>query len=202
MVNGANTAKAGIAGKFRVLVIEDDAHIGRLVEENMKKAGFVCRTEASGRTGLAAFAQMHPQLVVLDLNLPDLNGYEVCDRIRQDSTVPIIMMTARDGADDQLHGFKVGADDYITKPFDPKLLMARCVAQLRRVYRYDAPPELPVMPPAPNGLIQVPEGWARCEACSYMGPHEKFEDLNTQGMVILSCPNCDARVTEGMVLSY
>lgn len=195
-----NAAQAAPGGQFRVLVIEDDMHIGRLVQENMKKAGFNCRAEVTGQAGLAAFQQMRPQLVVLDLGLPDVTGYEVCARIRQGSTVPIIMMTARDGADDQLHGFKLGADDYITKPFDTKLLMARCVAQLRRAYRYDLPVE-----PEPGALnasgVSVPAGWSHCPACDYMGPHEKFEDLNTQGMVINNCPHCDTRVAAGLAVA-
>ena len=198
-----NATQTGTTGKFKILIIEDDAHIARLVQENMLKAGFSCRVEGTGRGGLLAFQQMRPHLVVLDLILPDVSGYEICARLRQVSTVPIVMMTARDGAEDQVHGFKLGADDYITKPFDPQLLMARVVAQLRRTYRYDVTEADQAESLAQSDTSQrsVPEGWLDCDTCHYMGPRDKFEDLNDQGMVVLICPHCDSRVIEGVLIA-
>jgi DNA-binding response OmpR family regulator len=187
------TAPPAPVGKFQILVIEDDPHIARLLRENIHKAGFDCRTESSGHMGFIAFQQGQPQLILLDLMLPDATGYEVCAKIRQTSSVPIIMLTARSELQDQLQGFKLGADDYITKPFDPKLLLARVVAHLRRVYRYDVPP--PNAGHDGNGEHAVPAGWLECDGCRYMGPRNKFEDFDSQGMVIFVCPHCNHRMT-------
>lgn len=171
--------------KFSVLAIEDDLHIGRLLQANLSRAGFECRVEHTGACGIAAFEQMAPHLVLLDIGLPDATGYEICLKIRRTSSVPVIMLTGRDEASDQINGFKVGADDYITKPFEPALLMARVAAQLRRAYKYDAP-EASDAPPG--------SGWVTCDACSYMGPREKFEDINSQGFAVHKCPNCASNV--------
>lgn len=176
------TASAS-ANKFQVLIIEDDLHITRLLQENLKRAGFTSRAERTGACGLAAFEQMAPHLVLLDLGLPDATGYEVCLKLRRTSSVPIIMLTGRNEASDQLNGFKVGADDYITKPFDAGLLMARVAAQLRRVHKYD------------TAVAPLGAKWITCEGCAYMGPREKFEDMNSQGFVVHKCPNCDRNVS-------
>jgi DNA-binding response OmpR family regulator len=181
-------------GKFEILIIEDDPHISRLLREVLTKAGFTCRSESSGHLGLVAAGQMKPHLILLDLMLPDSTGYEVCDKLRQTSAVPIIMLTARGEPQDQLHGFKLGADDYIVKPFDPKLLLARVVAQLRRVYRYDAVEPASEKASA-SGEKALPHGWIQCSSCNYMGPRDKFEDFDSQGMVIFACPHCNQRMT-------
>ncbi|RYG74334.1 response regulator transcription factor [bacterium] len=179
----ANAAGAPHKNKFQVLVIEDDMHIGRLVEANLNRAGFTCRIERSAACGMLAFEQMSPHLVLLDLGLPDANGYEVCVKLRQKSSVPIIMITGRDQSSDQLNGFKVGADDYITKPFEVSLLMARVAAQLRRAYKYDA-----------SDTVST-ANWITCDGCGYMGPREKFEEMNSQGFVVHKCPNCSTGVS-------
>ena len=183
------TTKAAVSaapqvGKFQVLAIEDDPNIARLLRETMTRAGFPCRTEGGGKAGLQAFEQSPPHLVLLDLNLPDATGFEICAHLRQTSAVPIIMLSARREASDQLQGFKLGADDYVTKPFDPKLLLARVVAQLRRAYHYETP--TPTDTSAENR-------WLTCDACNYMGPRDKFQDLNAQGLVTLTCPHCGQR---------
>ncbi len=176
-MTNTNTPAAHPKNKFSILVIEDDLHIGKLVEANLTRAGFTCRVERTGACGLMAFNQMSPHLVLLDLGLPDATGYEICVKLRSNSTIPIIMMTGRNEASDQLNGFKVGADDYITKPFEVSLLMARVTAQLRRAYKYDA-----------SDSVSTSK-WITCNGCSYMGPREKFEDMNSQGFVIHKCPN-------------
>ncbi|WP_157947663.1 response regulator transcription factor [Abditibacterium utsteinense] len=176
-------------GTPQILVVEDDPHIARLIEVNLQKAGFGCRVENNGRLGLHAFEQMQPHLVVLDLMLPDATGYEICAKIRKTSATPIIMVTARSEPRDQLQGLKVGADDYITKPFDVTLLMARVAAQLRRVYRYGVAVE------GESSAAARPAGWLSCDGCSYMGPRDKFEEIGAQGLATFACPHCSQRLS-------
>jgi len=126
-------------GKFRILVIEDDPAVARLILVNLAKAGLDCRYAPDGVAGLVAFQETKPHLVLLDIMMPGMNGRDVCARIRETSTVPIIMLTAVTGDENQVQGFKIGADDYVTKPFTPQALIARVVAHLRRAYRYDMP---------------------------------------------------------------
>jgi DNA-binding response OmpR family regulator len=115
-----------------VLVVEDEASIASFVAAYLKNAGYVVRTTASGIEALKLFASEKPALVVLDLMLPDMDGVEVCKRIRQTTDVPVLMLTARDEDVDKIIGLEVGADDYMTKPFNPRELVARVRAILRR----------------------------------------------------------------------
>src|SRR5688500_14085714 len=111
--------------KFRVLVIEDDTEVARLILLNLSRAGLDCRYAPDGPTCLSAFIEADPHLVLLDLMLPGFDGRAVCMQIREHSTVPIVIMTALTGEEPQIQCFKLGADDYVTKPFNPKLLVAR-----------------------------------------------------------------------------
>ncbi|HEY8030389.1 MAG TPA: response regulator transcription factor [Gaiellaceae bacterium] len=115
-----------------VLVVEDEASIASFVAAYLKNAGFTVRTTASGNEALRLVESEKPSLVVLDLMLPDLDGVEVCKRIRQHSDLPVLMLTARDEDVDKIIGLEVGADDYMTKPFNPRELVARVRAILRR----------------------------------------------------------------------
>jgi DNA-binding response OmpR family regulator len=115
-----------------VLVVEDEASIASFVAAYLKNAGYVVRTTASGIEALKLVASEKPALVVLDLMLPDMDGVEVCKRIRQTTDVPVLMLTARDEDVDKIIGLEVGADDYMTKPFNPRELVARVRAILRR----------------------------------------------------------------------
>lgn len=117
----------------RVLVIEDDETIAHAVAERLRSAGFAVDVASDGPSGVEAVARIQPDLVVLDLMLPGLDGLEVCRRIQRDSRVPVLMLTARDDEADVLVGLAVGADDYLTKPFSPRELVARARAILRRV---------------------------------------------------------------------
>jgi CheY-like chemotaxis protein len=184
--NPANQMSAGL--RYNVMVVEDDGAVARLIEANLQKMKIEARVVSNGADALFQFAQREAHLIILDLMLPDKSGFEICARIRERSNVPIIMLTARDAAEDQMHGLKVGADDYITKPFDPKLLMARVAAQLRRVYRYNAENT-----PGDNNDGTKPHGWTQCQSCNYMGPKERFEEMNDQFRVIMTCPNCNTR---------
>ncbi len=116
----------------RILVVDDEPKIIKLARDYLEKAGYDVLTSGDGREALSIFRQENPQMVVLDLNLPGMDGLDVCRMIRKESNVPIIMLTARAEETDQLIGLEIGADDYITKPFSPRALVARIRAVLRR----------------------------------------------------------------------
>jgi DNA-binding response OmpR family regulator len=120
------------AGTQTVLVVEDESSIASFVALYLKNAGYGVKTAATGGEALADVAAETPALIVLDLMLPDIDGIEVCRRIRTSSDVPILMLTARDEDVDRIIGLEVGADDYLTKPFNPRELVARVKAILRR----------------------------------------------------------------------
>jgi DNA-binding response OmpR family regulator len=115
-----------------VLVVEDEASIASFVALYLKNAGYKVRTAGTGGEALSQFAADTPSLIVLDLMLPDIDGIEICRRIRKSSDVPILMLTARDEDVDKIIGLEVGADDYLTKPFNPRELVARVKSILRR----------------------------------------------------------------------
>jgi DNA-binding response OmpR family regulator len=115
-----------------VLVVEDESSIASFVALYLKNAGYAVKTSATGNDALAEVAAETPALIVLDLMLPDIDGIEVCRRIRKTSDVPILMLTARDEDVDKIIGLEVGADDYLTKPFNPRELVARIRSVLRR----------------------------------------------------------------------
>jgi DNA-binding response OmpR family regulator len=119
-------------GPQRVLVVEDEEGIASFVAMYLKKGGFAVSVAASGAEALAKAGAEHPALIVLDLGLPDIDGIDVCKRIRQRSDVPVLMLTARDDDVDKIIGLEVGADDYLTKPFNPRELVARVKSILRR----------------------------------------------------------------------
>jgi two-component system response regulator MtrA len=116
----------------RVLLIEDDDAIREGLRMGLRRLGHEVSEAATGAAGLAALREREPELVVLDLMLPDLDGFEVCGRIRAASAVPVVMLTARDGDLDIVTGLDAGADDYIVKPVHPQVLEARIRAVLRR----------------------------------------------------------------------
>ena len=116
-----------------VLLIEDDARLGELLVEYLSEAGFIVRHALTGALGLAlAQAEPAPDVVVLDLMLPDMDGLDVCRQLRARSAIPILMLTARGDAMDRVVGLEMGADDYVPKPFEPRELLARLRAILRR----------------------------------------------------------------------
>ncbi len=115
-----------------ILVVDDEPKIAQLARDYLEKSGFKVLTSGDGQQALAITRQEHPDLIVLDLMLPGMDGLDVCRAIRRESDVPIIMLTARAEETDQLIGLELGADDYITKPFSPRALVARVRALLRR----------------------------------------------------------------------
>lgn len=116
-----------------ILVVEDEPKIARLARDYLERSGFRVVTAADGNSAVDVAQRERPDLVVLDLNLPGRDGRDVCRAIRRESDVPIIMLTARVDEADRLIGLELGADDYITKPFSPRELVARTRAVLRRV---------------------------------------------------------------------
>jgi len=118
--------------KRTILVVEDDRRIAALVAKNLEAADFTCVLAGDGDSALAEFDRVAPALVVLDVGLPGLGGLEVTRRLRRESEVPILMLTARSSEADKVLGLEIGADDYLTKPFSPSELVARVRALLRR----------------------------------------------------------------------
>ena len=116
----------------QILVVEDDGRIADLIARNLQAAGFTCVLAPDGDRALAEFRRAKPSLVVLDLGLAGIDGLEVTRRLRRESDVPILMLTARTTESDKLLGLEVGADDYVTKPFSTAELVARVRALLRR----------------------------------------------------------------------
>ena len=130
--------------KGQVLIVDDEPGILRLISMYLEREGFETISARTGTEALEIVGRSSPALVVLDIMLPDIDGWEVCREIRRDSDVPIIMLTAREGDEDKIVGLEIGADDYVTKPFVPRELVARVKAILRRAR---AAPE-----PEPNVL--------------------------------------------------
>ena len=116
----------------RILVVDDEPKIVQLVRDYLERAGFAVSTARDGNEALMRARQERPDLILLDLGLPGLDGLEVTRRLRRDSGVPIIMLTARHEETDKVVGLELGADDYVTKPFSPRELEARVRAVLRR----------------------------------------------------------------------
>ena len=125
--------------KQRILIVDDDEHIAELISLYLVKECFDTRIEGNGEDALHAFHEYHPHLILLDIMLPGMDGYEVCSEIRKNSQVPIIMLSAKGEVFDKVLGLKLGADDYIMKPFDSNEMVARVRAVLRR---YTTPTQL------------------------------------------------------------
>ena len=116
-----------------LLVVEDEKPLADILRQNLERAGYAVDIAYAGPDAVAALHGSAPALVILDIMLPKLDGYAVCEAIRERSSVPVLMLTAKDSEEDKLRGFEVGADDYLTKPFSIRELLARVRALLRRV---------------------------------------------------------------------
>jgi two-component system response regulator RegX3 len=126
----------------RILVVEDEDALAESVRYNLEREGFSVLVATDGRRAIERFHDDHPALVILDLMLPEMSGLDVCRLIRQESDVPIIMVTAKDAESDKVTGLELGADDYVTKPFSVRELVSRVRAHLRRAAMGTAlPPE-------------------------------------------------------------
>lgn len=189
--------------QYRVQIAEDEGTIAQLIAMNLQTAGFATFISPNGTKALEDFARISPHLLLCDIIMPGMTGHELIARVRAQSPIPIIMLTANDTDEVQLRGFKEGADDYISKPFQPKLLVARVVANLRRAYRYNpdmkatlpgaesspAATPSPVTAPEPG----LPKGFLRCGECPYIGPSWKFNALDSNKRPIVQCPSCGNR---------
>ena len=143
----------------RILIVDDDPHIRQLLVFALEKAGFATSEAADGEAALATVADVAPALVVLDINMPRMNGLEVCRRLRGESDVPILFLSSRDEEIDRVLGIELGADDYVVKPFSPREVTARISAILRRTGsqtpRIDTSPS-----PLGRGRLSLdPDGW-------------------------------------------
>jgi two-component system, OmpR family, response regulator ResD len=134
-----------VTGPDRILLVDDDATVTEVVTRYLEREGFSVTAAADGDAALALAAAAPPDLVVLDLMLPGIDGLEVCRRLRREAPVPVVMLTARGDENDRIAGLELGADDYVTKPFSPRELTARVKAVLRR-----AQGSLPADPGAPG----------------------------------------------------
>lgn len=126
----------------RILVVEDNLETQALLLRYLRSAGFECTSSSDGRSGLQAARSDRPDLVLLDVMLPELDGLAVCRRLRREVGVPVILLTARVEESDRVEGLELGADDYVTKPFSPRELVARIRAVLRRTRRPNQPERL------------------------------------------------------------
>jgi len=124
---------------MKALVVDDDRVLADVLAFTLRREGFEVAKAFDGEAALNVWAREQPDLIVLDVNLPKLDGFSVCRRIRQQANTPIILLTVRDEEDDIVHGLKLGADDYITKPFSPRQLIARAEAVLRRAGKTPTP---------------------------------------------------------------
>ena len=140
--------------KQKILIVDDDDNIAELIAMYLTKECYDTRTCGDGESAVEAFKEYQPNLILLDLMLPSMDGYQVCRTIRKNSQVPIIMLSAKGEVFDKVLGLELGADDYIIKPFDAKELVARVKAVLRR---YSTP--APAAPPKPDdrNIINYPD---------------------------------------------
>lgn len=127
----------------RILVVEDEAMVAEVVERYLRREGYDVDVAHDGYAALEAFQRLAPDLVILDVMLPGIDGLEVCRRIRERASTPVILLTARDGEADKVNGLGLGADDYVTKPFSPREVVARVEAVLRRTAAAGAVPGAP-----------------------------------------------------------
>ena len=126
-------------GKMTILLVDDDPNIRQLVRLYLEKEGYDVQTADRGDTALEMFRKNPPHLMLLDIMLPGMDGWEVCREVRRTSNIPIIMLTAKGETFDKVLGLELGADDYITKPFEPKEMVARIKAVARRYQTGDTP---------------------------------------------------------------
>jgi DNA-binding response OmpR family regulator len=143
-------------GRTRVLIIDDDEKLNALLAEYLERFTFSVRSVVHPDDGLHAIKTDPPDIVILDVMLPDMNGFAVCHKIRESSRVPIVMLTARGDVTDRIVGLDLGADDYLSKPFEPRELMARMEAVLRRGASVDPDDSVRVGPLEMN--------WTTCSA--------------------------------------
>lgn len=160
--------------KVTLLVIDDDPNICELIRLYGEKAGYVVKHANDGLIGVDVFYELLPDLVVLDIMLPGLSGWEICKEIRRDFPVPIIMLTGKGESYDKIKGLDLGADDYVVKPFDPKELIARVKAVLRRFNILNGEQETLSFP---NLIIDMKQYQIHCNEDTMTLPPKELELL-------------------------
>ena len=188
-----DSGSAQAKSTFSILIIAKNPEVESLMQTLLKASGFECQFAPQGGLGLSMFESNPADMVLISTELPDRNGFEVCLKLREKSTVPILMVTTKRSIQEEFRSLKVGADAYLEEPFNSRLVMAHIVAQLRRTYKYDGQSKN-----SENAQGQseqrtpVPAGWANCEVCHYMGPQTQFQQVSSEGDAELICPNCGA----------
>ena len=165
--------------KKTVLIVEDEKSIADIIRINLEREGYASLTAYDGEAGLAMALEHNPDLILLDVMLPKLLGFDVCARLREKgSSVPVIILTAREEEEDKVRGLELGADDYITKPFSMRELMARVKANIRRTAMSQSGPAEGAMA-AGGGLTINPENYQVCK-------HDKPVDLTQREYELLT----------------
>lgn len=164
----------------RVLVIDDDPELGELVEAILKPLELTVYHAYSGEDGLKQAYTIHPDLVILDIMMPDLDGFDVCSRLRELSSFPILMLTARTHENDLLHGFNVGVDDFLRKPFNKNELEARVRALLRRS-NYQNPGETSFITTYTDPVLEIDL------SCKTVKLHGNIVELSPKEYDLLAC---------------
>ena len=165
--------------KKTVLIVEDEKSIADIIRINLEREGYASLTAYDGEAGLAMALEHNPDLILLDVMLPKLLGFDVCARLREKgSSVPVIILTAREEEEDKVRGLELGADDYITKPFSMRELMARVKANIRRTAMSQSGPAEGAMA-AGGGLTINPENYQVCK-------HDKPIDLTQREYELLT----------------
>ena len=165
--------------KKTVLIVEDEKGIVDILRFNLEKEGYAVLTAYDGETGLALAQEKNPDIILLDVMLPKMNGFDVCRILRENgSSVPVIILTAREEETDKVLGLELGADDYITTPFSMRELMARVKANIRRTAMQQAGPDAAAMS-AGGGLTINPENYQVCK-------HDKPIDLTQREYELLT----------------
>ncbi len=179
---------------MKILVIEDEANIVQLIRLYLEQANFTVINASDGVAGLELHAREHPDLVILDLMLPALDGMEICRRIRTWASTPILMLTARQGEEDRIAGLELGADDYLVKPFSPRELVSRVKAILRRSQAAGEQVETPAATPKEAEQKETEQGDKRTFGGLTITIPERRVEINGQ-RVALTVKEFDLLVT-------
>lgn len=158
--------------RLKVMIVDDDSNIAQLIRLYAEKEGWLTTCCANGMIALQEFNRFMPDVVILDIIMPQMDGWETCRRIREFSTVPIIMLTAKGDTFDVVSGLDMGADDYITKPFEPKILIARIKANTRRIKNHD-----PKVVKYPDLTIEIDNYKVICKGIEYELPPKEIQLL-------------------------
>jgi two-component system response regulator RegX3 len=163
----------------RILLVEDEESLADSIRYNLEREGFGVQIAPDGRQALDMFRADRPELVILDLMLPEVTGLDVCRAIRQESTIPVIMVTAKDAEADKVTGLELGADDYVTKPFSMRELVSRVRANLRRARLTQTPDDLDEVLVGGPVKLDVARHEARIHGEQVGFPPKEFELLET-----------------------